>query len=178
MGPVPALSTSQNLQPNSDINIPSRNLCCAEENVSAEATRTIDPHGVLAAVGRGAVKSNFTTLVAAGRINRPCRLIPSILEVLRHLSKGKRKKSQSKKGGFAEHLGGRIAFENKRRNAGQKNELMRKGEREVFMCSQLISKQNRFPGAMCCFYCVWFIRNADGRPVGIFDIIEPSMPLF
>jgi len=59
------------LQPNSDINIPGRNLRCAEEYVSAETTRTCNLDGVLAAMGGSTVKSNVTTLVAVRCIDRP-----------------------------------------------------------------------------------------------------------
>lgn len=76
------------LHPSPDIDITAGNLRRAEEDVSAVPTRTINPHGVLAAVRLGAVQGDFTTLVTVGCVGRPCRLIPSALEALGDLSEG------------------------------------------------------------------------------------------
>ncbi len=71
--------------------------------MSTEATRTIDPDGVLAAVGGGAVKGDFTALVAVGGVGGPCGLVPSAFEVLRDLGKGEGEERKGEKSGLAEH---------------------------------------------------------------------------
>jgi len=79
--------------------------------VSAVATCTIYPHGVLAAVGGGAVKADFATLAAVGRVGRPGGLVPSALEALRDLGKGEGEESKGEKSGLVEHGCGWIAVD-------------------------------------------------------------------
>ena len=71
--------------------------------MSTVATRSINPQGILSAVSRGAVKGNRATLVAAGRVDGPLSLVPSIFKVLGDLCKGKGKESKGQKSGLAEH---------------------------------------------------------------------------
>lgn len=80
-----ALVNEECLQPSPDVNITTRNFCRPEENMSTIATRTGDFHGVLAAVRSGGVKTDDSALVTVCCICRPCRLVPSLLEVLRDL---------------------------------------------------------------------------------------------
>lgn len=93
----------QNLHINPDVNITGGDLRRAEENMSTVATRTIDPDGTLAAVGGGAVKGDFTALVAVGRINWPYGLIPPVFEIVLDLGKGEGEERKGEKSSFAEH---------------------------------------------------------------------------
>jgi hypothetical protein len=57
-------------------------------------------------MGGGAVKCDYTALVAVRRVGWPCGLVPSAFEVVRDLGKCKRKESESEKSGLAEHYYG------------------------------------------------------------------------
>lgn len=97
------------LHPSPDINVTTGNLCRAEEDVSAVATRAINPDGVLASVSGRGVESNLSTLVAVCRIGWPCCLVPSAFESFGDLAQGKGEKGKGEKSGLTEHLGGRSA---------------------------------------------------------------------
>lgn len=92
------------LQPCPDVNITARYLRRAKENMSTEATRTINPYRVFAAVGGSVVKGDFATLVTAGRIDGPCSLVPPAFEVLGDLGKGEREESKGEKSSLEEHF--------------------------------------------------------------------------
>lgn len=97
-------SATSNLHPGPDINFTFGHLFRAEENVSAVAARTIHPHRVLAAVGRGAVERDFAALVAVRRVSRPCGRVQSFLEALGYLAEGDGKESKGENGNLVEHL--------------------------------------------------------------------------
>ena len=101
--PASQLCHDQNLHESPDVNITAWDFGSAEENVSTIATRAINPHGIFAAVGGGAVKSDFTALIAVSGVGGPCRLVPSAFEALRDLGKGEWKESKHEKSRLGKH---------------------------------------------------------------------------
>lgn len=67
--------------------------------MTAVSTSAIDPDGVLSRVGRRAVQSDLTTLVAVRGVDGPCRLVPARFEVVGDLSEGEREREERKEGG-------------------------------------------------------------------------------
>ncbi len=102
----PRSNYCQDLQPDPNINITARDFRRAKENVSTIPSRPINPHGVLAAVGSGAVKGDFAALVAVRRVGGPYSLIPSAFKVLGDLGKGEGEEGKGEKSGFEEHCCG------------------------------------------------------------------------
>lgn len=97
---------NSNLQPDPDVEITARDLLGAEENMPAISTGAIDPDGILAAVGRRAIEGHLAALVAVGRINGPCRLVPAALEVVGDLGGRQGREDaggEGQEGGLADH---------------------------------------------------------------------------
>lgn len=72
--------------------------------MSAVATRSINSEGILAAMGIGTVKRDFTALVAINCIRGPCCLVPAAFEPLRHLGKGQRDKGENDRSDSVKHF--------------------------------------------------------------------------
>jgi hypothetical protein len=92
-----------NLQPCPHIYIAAGDRCCAEEDMSTEATCTVHSDRILATVGCCTIKSDLAALITAGCIYGPCCLIPSTFEVIRNLSKREGHESKGENGSFREH---------------------------------------------------------------------------
>jgi hypothetical protein len=99
-GPLPL----QDSHPGPDVDFTTRHFCCAEKNMSAVAACTVDPNRVLAAMGSGAVESNFSALVTVGRVDRPYSRVQSLFKAVRHLADGEGKESKSENGCVEEHF--------------------------------------------------------------------------
>lgn len=93
------------LQVSPDIKIAAGDLVCAKEDMPAVTTSAINPERVFPAVGGRAIEGHLAALVAVGRIDGPCCLVPSALEIVRHLGGREREDRDSggEKGSFAEH---------------------------------------------------------------------------
>ena len=98
------LGCYKNLHPSPDIDFTTGDFRRTKENVSTVAARTIHPHGVLAAVGGGAVERDFTALVAVRRVSRPCGRVQPFFETLRDLTKRKGYESKGKNSSLVEHF--------------------------------------------------------------------------
>lgn len=85
------------------IDIATGYLACTNKDMAAETACTIDTDRVLARMCCRRVQGDFAALVAVGGVHRPCSLVPSILEALRHLGKGGPRKGKDKESGFAKH---------------------------------------------------------------------------
>ena len=79
------------------------NLCRAKENVPAVATRAANFYRVLSAVSCGAVKGHRAALVAVGRVDWPCGLVPSAFKVVADLGEREREGSKREKSSLVEH---------------------------------------------------------------------------
>ena len=99
-GPLPL----QDSHPGPDVDFTTRHFFCAEKNMSAVAACPVDPNRVLAAMGDGAVESNFSALVTVGRIDGPGGRVQSLFKAVRHLADGEGKESKSENGGMEEHF--------------------------------------------------------------------------
>jgi hypothetical protein len=93
----------EDLQIRPHVNISSRYLRRAHENVAAVASRAIYTNRVLARVCGRAVERDFSSLTAVLCVSWPGSLIPSILKALGHLSDGEGRDGQSKESGLGEH---------------------------------------------------------------------------
>lgn len=94
----------ENLHICPNVNITSWDFRGSNENVPTETAGTVNPHGVLAAMGRGAVEGDLSALVTVGGVGGPCRLVPAALKVLRDLGKGEGKEGEGENGGATEHF--------------------------------------------------------------------------
>ena len=94
----------KSLQVGPDIEIARGHLVCADENVTAVSSSTINTDGVLASVRSRGVERDLSTLVTVGRIRCPGSLIPAILEALRDLSNSEGRKSQREESGLTKHV--------------------------------------------------------------------------
>jgi hypothetical protein len=88
------LMIRKHLQPCPDIDVALGNLRRAEEDVSAEAARSVDPHGVLTRMRRSSVERDFAALVAVRGVRRPRGLVPTTLETLGDLAEGEGQECQ------------------------------------------------------------------------------------
>lgn len=95
--------TTNDLQPDSDVDIASGDLSRAEEYMSTISTWTGDLHGVGTAVCLCGDEGHSTALVAVGREDRPCCLIPSALKIVGDLSDGEGKERERGEASFAQH---------------------------------------------------------------------------
>lgn len=91
------------LQVSPDVDISRWNLRCADKDVAAVASRTVDTDRVLASMGCCRIQGDFATLVAVCRIRGPCSLVPSVLETLAHLGNRWGREGESKEGSLAKH---------------------------------------------------------------------------
>ena len=94
----------QDSHPCPDVDSTTRHFRCAKEYMSAVAACPVDPNRVLAAMGDGAVESNFSALVTVGRVDRPGSRVQSIFKAVRHLADGEGKERKSENCSLEEHF--------------------------------------------------------------------------
>lgn len=93
---IEASTTRRASQVCPDIDVTSRHLVRAYEDVAAVAAGAIDPDRVLARVCSRSVECDFPSLIAIRRVRGPSRLVPALLESFRDLSNGEGRKRKSK----------------------------------------------------------------------------------
>lgn len=106
-----SLLQNRHLQVSPDVNITAGDFRCAKEDMTAIATGTSDLDRLCAAMRGRSVNTDWAALIAVGRIDGPCSLVPSTFEPFGDLSNGERQdsKGEGEKGALAEHFRGWIA---------------------------------------------------------------------
>lgn len=133
------------LQPSSNVDITGRDLGRSEKDVPAVTPSTVNPDRVLPAVRGRSVKAHVAPLVAVWRVNRPCCLIPSALEVVGDLGQGGREKRESDKTDLTEHCRSCISVDNTQEcmwSLKKKTRTSQAEKAKIFVCS---SSTERMP---------------------------------